>query len=90
MVSKRLIQSRPKLCRPEFHEADEVVLALGTLGVFLPSREDIKWADVAERNDNIRSHPVAWIALVGGPDKGGAELIETRPIRDETHGEERQ
>lgn len=50
----------------EFREGDEVVLAKGTyqgaLGVFLRLRADVKWADITERNGNIRSHPVEWLA----------------------------
>ncbi|HLK65723.1 MAG TPA: hypothetical protein VKU19_19930 [Bryobacteraceae bacterium] len=49
-----------------FHEGDEVVLALGTyqgtLGVFLRLKEDINWADIRERNGEIHSHPVVWLA----------------------------
>jgi hypothetical protein len=49
-----------------FHEGDEVVLAegtyQGTLGVFLRLREDVSWADITERNGDVRSHPVAWLA----------------------------
>jgi hypothetical protein len=49
-----------------FHEGDEVVLAEGTYqgspGVFLRLRDDIKWADITERNGSIRSHPVEWLA----------------------------
>jgi hypothetical protein len=60
MISARLVH-------PEFHEGDEVVLAegtyQGTLGVFLHLREDVKWADIVERNGTIRSHPVAWLAF---------------------------
>jgi hypothetical protein len=48
-----------------FHEGDEVVLTegtyQGTLGVFLRLREDIKWADITERNGSVRSHPVEWL-----------------------------
>jgi len=55
---------------PEFHEGDEVVLANGTyqgaIGVFLRLREDVKWADIKERNGLIRSHPVAWLAHAAG------------------------
>jgi hypothetical protein len=51
---------------PAFREGDEVVLAdgtyQGTLGVFLRLREDANWADIAERNGSIRSHPVIWLA----------------------------
>ncbi len=49
-----------------FHEGDKVVLATGTYqgtsGTFLRLREDTAWADITERNGNIRSHPVAWLA----------------------------
>ena len=49
-----------------FREGDEVVLAHGTypgtLGVFLRLKEDANWADITERNGNIRSHPVEWLA----------------------------
>ena len=49
-----------------FQENDEVVLAAGTYqgtrGVFLRFRNDARWADITERNGNIRSHPVAWLA----------------------------
>ena len=48
-----------------FREGDEVVLAegtyQGTLGVFIQYRKDVNWADIAERNGSIRSHPVAWL-----------------------------
>jgi hypothetical protein len=51
---------------PGFCEGDEVVLALGshqgTLGVFLRLREDPSWADIRERNGDVRSHPVIWLA----------------------------
>ena len=63
MISARLVH-------PEFHEGDEVVLAegtyQGTLGVFLHLREDVKWADIVERNGTIRSHPVASLAFATG------------------------
>ena len=49
-----------------FHEGDEVVLADGTYqgtpGIFVRLRKDVNWADITERNGNIRSHPVAWLA----------------------------
>jgi hypothetical protein len=49
-----------------FREGDEVVLAhgtyQGTLGVFLRLRDDVNWADITERNGNVRSHPVIWLA----------------------------
>jgi hypothetical protein len=55
---------------PAFREGDEVVLAngtyQGTLGVFLRLREDVKWADITERDGSIRSHPVEWLAHAAG------------------------
>jgi hypothetical protein len=55
------------LAGPNFQEGDEVVLACGTypgtLGVFLRLREDVNWADIRERNGDVRSHPVLWLAL---------------------------
>ena len=48
-----------------FREGDEVVLGRGTyqgiVGVFVGLKPDVNWADIAERNGNIRSHPVAWL-----------------------------
>ena len=52
---------------PEFHEGDEVVLTNGvyegTPGIFLTLRHDPNWADIKERNESIRSHPVVWLKL---------------------------
>jgi hypothetical protein len=54
---------------PAFREGDEVVLAEGTYqgtpGVFLKFNEDGNWADIKERNGEVRSHPVAWLAHNG-------------------------
>jgi len=48
-----------------FRQGDEVVLAEGTYqgtpGVFLRLRDDVRWADITERNGRIRSHPVVWL-----------------------------
>lgn len=48
-----------------FREGDVVVLGRGTyqgtLGVFVRFKTDVNWADIAERNGSIRSHPVAWL-----------------------------
>jgi hypothetical protein len=61
---------------PAFREGDQVVLAdgtyQGTLGVFLRLREDVNWADIAERNGSIRRHPVAWLAHSAGATQGPA------------------
>jgi hypothetical protein len=50
---------------PAFQKGDEVFLARGsyegTLGVFLNLRTDPKWADILERNSQVRSHPVEWL-----------------------------
>ena len=55
-----------RLVGPTFREGDEVVLAdgpyQGTLGVFLRLREDPNWADITERNSDVRRHPVMWLA----------------------------
>jgi len=59
-----MMSSRPD--GPTFREGDEVVLARGTyqgtVGVFLRLREDVNWAEISERNGNVRSHPVIWMA----------------------------
>ena len=51
---------------PEFREGDLVVLANGTYqgtpGVFLRLRKDVQWADITERNGDVREHPVEWLA----------------------------
>ena len=51
---------------PTFNKGDEVVLASGTYqgtqGVFLHLRQDVKWADITERDGSVRSHPVEWLA----------------------------
>jgi hypothetical protein len=50
-----------------FHQGDAVYLAkgpnVGTLGSFLNLRKDPKWADIREVNNEVRSHPVEWLAL---------------------------
>jgi len=49
-----------------FREGDEVVLASGThqgtLGIFLRLKSDVNWADIRERNGEIWSHPLVWLA----------------------------
>ena len=58
-----------------FHEGDQVVLAegsyQGTPGVFLRLREDVKWADITERDGSVRSHPIAWLAHSAAPAVSG-------------------
>ena len=59
---------------PTFREGDEVVLAQGsyqgTLGVFLRLKQDVNWADITERNGDVRSHPVIWLAHSTGAIQG--------------------
>jgi hypothetical protein len=66
-----------RLVGPTFHEGDEVVLAegtyQGTLGVFLRLRRDVNWADISERNGEIRQHPMAWLAHAPEPKRGNAQ-----------------
>ncbi len=54
---------------PVFRQGDEVVLAEGTYqgtpGVFLKLNADANWAEIQERNGDVRSHPVAWLAHNG-------------------------
>lgn len=61
---------------PVFHQGDKVMLAegpyQGTPGVFLQLKEDVNWADITERNGNIRSHPVAWLAHSTAATQGAA------------------
>lgn len=50
---------------PKFRAGDKVFLAEGTYpgtaGVFLRFREDVNWAELRERNGEVRAHPVAWM-----------------------------
>jgi hypothetical protein len=54
---------------PVFRVGDEVELITGsyqgTLGVFVGLRSDVKWADLCERNGEIRKHPVEWMGHAG-------------------------
>ena len=60
--------------RSTFREGDEVILAsgpyFGTEGVFLQLKKDVNWADIRERNGEIRSHPVIWLAHAAKMDTG--------------------
>jgi hypothetical protein len=51
---------------PTFQEGDEVILAegpyQGTPGIFLHLKKDANWADITERNGDVRSHPMQWLA----------------------------
>lgn len=54
---------------PAFKKGDEVELVAGsyqgTLGVFVELRADVKWADIVERNGDVRRHPVEWLGHAG-------------------------
>jgi hypothetical protein len=56
-----------------FREGDEVELVAGSYqgvqGVFVRLRSDVNWADIAERNGQVRSHPVAWLGHAGARSK---------------------
>lgn len=68
-----------------FREGDEVVLAegtyQGTLGVFFRLRNDIRWADITERDGSVRSHPVAWLGRSTDVTRGGAAQVELKAAR---------
>jgi hypothetical protein len=57
-----------------FREGEEVELVAGsyqgTLGVFVRLRPDVKWADIAERDGSVRSHPIEWLGRAGARAKG--------------------
>ena len=61
----------------KFREGDRVVLAhgsyQGTPGVFLRLKCDVNWADIAETNGEIRSHPVVWLAHAAGAAPGAGK-----------------
>jgi hypothetical protein len=59
-----MMNTRP--AGPPFRAGDQVVLTDGTYqgtpGVFVGFRDDVKWADIAEPDGSVRSHPLAWMA----------------------------
>jgi hypothetical protein len=60
------VQTAPNAAVPTFQKGDEVFLAKGsyqgTLGTFIGLKDDdAKWADILERNSQVRSHPVEWL-----------------------------
>lgn len=67
--------THPETAPSLFHEGEAVVLVegtyQGTLGSFVRLREDTRWADIAECNGTVRSHPVEWLghATDSGPDR---------------------
>jgi len=68
-----------------FREGDYVVLAEGTypgtLGVFLRLKEDVNWADIADRSGVVRSHPVAWLEHAGATIPPAMTSERTTPQR---------
>jgi hypothetical protein len=64
----------------KFREGDEVVLAhgtyQGTLGIFRRVKDDGNWADITERNGDVRSHPVIWLAHSASRAPGFPELTQ--------------
>jgi hypothetical protein len=80
------------MTKKTFQKGDEVVLAQGTYqgtqGVFLRLKDDVNWADIVERNGDIRSHPVIWLAhsfaatyssfSPTGPQTGGLSEVEAQ------------
>lgn len=62
-----------KMAPVVFGEGDEVELISGsyqgTLGVFVRLRADVKWADIAERDGSVRSHPIEWLGHAGARSK---------------------
>ena len=59
-------EQEDKPSRAGLRTGDEVFLSggpyRGTPGVFLRLRADANWADIAELNGNVRSHPVEWLS----------------------------
>jgi hypothetical protein len=62
--------SDTKVLSPAFQKGDEVKLISGsyqgTPGVFLGYRKDAKWAEILERNGEVRAHPVEWLGHATG------------------------
>jgi len=62
---------------PTFREGDQIVLAhgpyQGTPCVFLRLRPDINWAEITDRNGEIRRHPVIWLAHAASAASGYAK-----------------
>jgi hypothetical protein len=69
--NKMTTSGKPLPGRLKFLAGDEVVLArgshVGTPGVFVAYRADVKWADIAERDGIIRNHPVEWLEHADAP-----------------------
>ena len=66
MLRFHTLQSPDLFQVPTFRKGDSVFLAKGlyqgTVGTFLNFRDDDpKWADIFERNSQVRSHPVEWL-----------------------------
>jgi hypothetical protein len=59
----------PDLTTPPFCPGEEVKLVAGTyqgtVGTFLGSHPDPKWADIQEPDGSVRAHPVEWLDRCG-------------------------
>ena len=78
-IKPRLVNSDGTARQTEtFREGEEVVLASGThqgtLGVFLHLTTDVNWAEIRERNGDIRSHPLVWLAHSNSATPGFANV----------------
>jgi hypothetical protein len=65
-----------------FHAGDEVVLArgpnVGTPGIFQHLCADTRWANILERNNFIKNHPLEWIERA---ETAGHSLNAQQPSR---------
>jgi hypothetical protein len=71
MLRFHSLQSPHRFQLLTFRKGDSVFLAKGTyqgtVGTFLNFRDDDpKWADIFERNSQVRSHPVEWLEHMPG------------------------
>jgi hypothetical protein len=69
MLRFHTLQWPTPVAAPTFQKGDAVFLASGsyegTLGTFICFKDDDpKWADILERNAQVRSHPVEWLEHV--------------------------
>jgi hypothetical protein len=58
------------------------------LGVFVGFRSDLNWADIAERNGEVRSHPLKWLGHARARPKN-SEAIEPN-VPATTNGVEKE
>jgi hypothetical protein len=70
-----------------FQAGDKVFLGegpnQGTPGVFLELLEDVKWADITERNGKVLRHPVTWLRHGDFvPSRSPERSSESQPAKD--------